>query len=118
MPTEPTEPTEIVLGPENHDADKLLPETKDDGSGIGINYADAYIKPFKKILEDGRKISCKRRGLELTLKVGDKTGKGLMRRLEHGPDVKKILREALNEAASDAGVVFRVTDGVMRLDET
>ncbi len=105
----------IELGPENVDAEKLLPEVKDDGSGIGINYIDAYLKPFKKILEDGRKISCKRRGLELTLKVGDKTGKGLMRRLENGPDVKTILREALNEAASDAGVVFAVEDGTMIL---
>ena len=108
----------IELAPENKDADKLLPEVKDDGSGIGINYADAYIKPFKKILDDGRKVSCKRRGLELTLKIGDKTGKGLMRRLANGPDVKTILREALNAAATDAGVVFAVEDGMMILSET
>ena len=108
----------IELAPENQDAEKLLPEVKDDGSGIGINYADAYIKPFKKILDDGRKVSCKRRGLELTLKIGDKTGKGLMRRLANGPDVKAILREALNAAATDAGVVFAVEDGMMILTET
>ncbi len=107
----------IELAPENEDAEKLLPEAKDDGSGIGINYADAYIKPFKRILDDGRKVSCKRRGLELTLKIGDKSGKALMRRLTNGPDVKTILREALNEAASDAGVVFAVEDGVMVLTE-
>ncbi len=108
----------IELGPENKNADQLLPDRKDDGSGIGINYADAYIKPFKKILDDGRKVSCKRRGLELTLKIGDKTGKALMRRLANGPDVRTILREALNEAASAAGVVFVVEDGVMVLTET
>ena len=108
----------IELAPENQDAEKLLPDAKDDGSGIGINYADAYIKPFKKILDEGRKVSCKRRGLELTLKIGDKTGKGLMRRLANGPDVKTILREALNEAAASAGVVFAVEDGVMLLTET
>jgi hypothetical protein len=105
----------IELGPENHDAEKLLPDAKDDGSGIGINYADAYLKPFKKILDGGSKVSCKRRGLELTLKVGDKTGKGLMRRLDNGPDAKEILRKALNEAASNAGVVFTVVDGVLIL---
>ena len=110
--------TKIALGPENKDADKLLPDVKDDGSGIGINYVDAYIKPFKKILDDGRKVSCKRRGLELTLKIGDKTGKALMRRLANGPDARTILREALNEAASAAGVVFVVEDGVMVLTET
>ena len=108
----------IELAPENKDAEKLLPESKDDGSGIGINYADAYIKPLKKILNDGRKVSCKRRGLELTLKIGDKTGKGLMRRLANGPDVKTILRESLNDAATDVGVVFAVEDGVMVLTET
>jgi len=108
----------IELAPENKDAEKLLPESKDDGSGIGINYADAYIKPLKKILDDGRKVSCKRRGLELTLKIGDKTGKGLMRRLANGPDVKTILRESLNDAATDVGVVFAVEDGVMVLTET
>ena len=107
----------IALGPENRDADKLLPDVKDDGSGIGINYTDAYLKPFKKILEDGRKVSCKRRGLELTLKVGDKTGKGLMRRLEHGPDAKTILHRALNEAASDAGLTFVVEKGTLILVE-
>ena len=110
--------TKIAFGPESKDADKLLPDVKDDGSGIGINYADAYIKPFKKILDDGRKVSCKRRGLELTLKIGDKTGKALMRRLANGPDARTILREALNEAASAAGVVFVVEDGVIVLTET
>lgn len=105
----------IELGPENEDADKLLPEVKDDGSGVGINYADAYLKPFKKILDDGQKVSCKRRGLELTLKVGEQNGKGLMRRIEHGPDVKNILREALHEAARDARLAFEVRDGMLTL---
>ena len=108
----------IELGPENQDADKLLPEVKDDGSGIAINYADAYIKKFKRILDDGRKILCKRRDLKITLKLGDKSGDGLMRRLAHGPDAKKILREALDEAAKDAGVVFEVRDGEMFLDDS
>ena len=107
----------IELGPENRDADKLLPDVKDDGSGIGINYADAYIKPFKRILEDGRKVSCKRRGLEITLAVGDTSGKGLMRRLEHGPDAKNILKKALDEAAANAGLVFTVEDGTMVLTD-
>ena len=107
----------IELGPENRDAEHLLPEVKDDGSGIGINYADAYLKPFKKILDDGRKVSCKRRGLEITLKVGDKSGKGLMRRLEHGPDAKDILRRALDAAAADGGLAFTVEDGTLILTE-
>lgn len=106
----------VELGRENPEWDKLLPSAKDDGSGIGINYADAYIKIFKRTLEDGRKISCKRRGLKLTLTVGDETGEGLMRRLEHGPDEKTILIEALKEAAVQVGAVFAVTDGSIVLE--
>ena len=109
--------SEIVLGPENRDADKLLPDVKDDGSGIGINYADAYLKPFKKILDDGRKVSCKRRGLEITLKVGDRSGKALMRRLADGPDVKLILRKALDTAAAEAGYAFSTKNGDIVLTE-
>ena len=46
----------VALGPENKDAEKLLPPVKDDGSGVGINYTDAYVKGIKLTLEDGRKI--------------------------------------------------------------
>ncbi len=106
----------VELGPENQDAEKLLPSVKDDGSGVGINYADAYVKGIKLTLEDGRKISVKRRGLKLTFTIGDRTGDGLLRRLEHGPDEKKMLREALKEAARNAGASFDVDGGVMVLE--
>ena len=81
----------------------LLPENKADGSGVGVNYADALLKPAKLTLEDGRKVAFKRRGLKVTMTLGDKTGEGLLRRLEHGPDAKVIVREALREAARNAG---------------
>lgn len=106
----------VALGPENRDAEKLLPSVKDDGSGVGINYADAYVKAIKLTLEDGRKISVKRRGLKLTFTIGDRTGDGLLRRLEHGPDEKNMLREALKEAARNAGAAFDVEGGVMMLE--
>jgi hypothetical protein len=103
----------VALGPENQEAQKQL--SKDDGSGVGINYADAYIKGVKLTLEDGRKISLKRRGLKLTLTIGDRSGDGLLRRLENGPDEKNMLREALKEAARNAGAAFDVEGGVMTL---
>ena len=106
----------VEIGPENKDAEELLPPNKKDGSGIGINYADKYIKVFKKELEDGRKVACKRRGLKLTLTVGDQKGEGLMRRLDHGPDAKIILRKALEDAAKAAGATLSVEDGVIYLD--
>jgi hypothetical protein len=100
-------------GPEKSDPEKL--NAKDNGSGVGINYADAYIKGVKLTLEDGRKVSIKRRGLKLTLTIGDKSGDGLLRRLQHGPDEKNMLREALKEAARNAGAAFDVEGGVMVL---
>jgi hypothetical protein len=81
----------------------LLPENRADGSGVGINYADALLKPVKLTLEDGRKVAFKRRGLKITLTLGERTGEGLLRRLEHGPDAKAIVREAIREAAGNAG---------------
>jgi len=106
----------VELGPENRDAEKFLPSVKDDGSGVGINYADAYIKPIKHTLEDGRKITVKRRGLKITVTIGDRSGDGLLRRLDNGPDEKNMLRRALQEAAANAGAGFDVEDGVMMLE--
>ena len=108
----------VELGPENKDAEKLLPSVKDDGSGVGINYTDAYVKGIKLTLEDGRKVSVKRRGLKLTFTIGDRTGDGILRRLQHGPDEKNMLREALKEAARNAGAAFDVESGVMVLELT
>jgi predicted DNA-binding antitoxin AbrB/MazE fold protein len=105
------------LAEENPKAKDVLPENKPDGSGVGVNYADAYIKPLKKVLlEDGTKVICKRRGLKLTMKVGKKSGEGLLRRLEHGPDAHTMLQHALQEAAKNAGAAFSVEDGVMYLE--
>jgi hypothetical protein len=108
----------VALGPENQEAEKLLPDVVDDGSGVGINYADAYIKGIKVTLEDGRKITMKRRGLKISITIGDKTGDGLLRRLQNGPDEKNMLREALKEAARNAGASFDVENGVMVLSLT
>jgi len=92
-------------------AEAFLPEKKADGSGVGINYADALLKPVKLTLEDGRKLAVKRRGLKLTLTLGDKTGEGLLRRRQHGPEVKVMVREALREAARHAGAEIHFEDG-------
>ena len=104
------------IAAEDAKAEDFLPSAKPDGSDVGVNYADAYVKVFKVRLEDGRKVSCKRRGLKLTLKIGDEQGEGLLRRLEHGPDVVVMLRKALDDAARDAGATLVVEDGVIYLD--
>jgi hypothetical protein len=97
-------------------AEPFLPENKSDGSGVGINYVDALLKPVKLTLEDGRKVAFKRRGLKITLTLGDKTGEGLLRRLQHGPEVKTIVREAVREAARNAGVDITFEGGAAYLD--
>ena len=106
----------IELGKENAAAEDKIPPSAPDGSKIGINYADAYLKDIKHKFDDGGSIRCKRRGLKLTMTVRDKKGEGLMRRFEHGPEVKPILREALQEAARNADATFSVEDGVMFLE--
>lgn len=108
--------TRIALGPESPDADRFLPPKRDDGSGVGINYADAYIKALKTTLEDGRKVLVKRRGLKLTFEIGDRSGEALFRRLQYGPDEKTIVHRALEEAARNAGARFVVENGVMILE--
>lgn len=97
-------------------AEPFLPESKADGSGVGINYADALLKPLKLTLPDGRKLAVKRRGLKLTLTLGDKAGEGLLRRLPHGPEVKVMVREALREAARNAGAEIHFEDGSVYLE--
>ena len=97
-------------------ANLFLPANKPDGSGVGANYVDAYLKPLKLTLEDGRKLACKRRGLKLTLSIGERSGEGLLRRIEHGPDEKQMLREALREAARKAGAEIGFEDGAVSID--
>ncbi len=106
----------VKIGDVNPKAKDHLPEVKPDASGVGVNYAEAYLKPFKARLEDGSKVLCKRRGLELKLRIGDREGRSLLRRLEHGPDVENILRRALEEAARGAGAAFVEEDGALFLD--
>jgi hypothetical protein len=85
-------------------ADMLKPE-KNDRSGIGGHYVDAYIKSIKNlILDDGTKISCKRRGLKVKLTLGGKKGEGLMRPLEISRDPVVMLEAALKEAAGKIAV--------------
>ena len=108
----------IRIADENKDAANLIPPAQPDGSGIGVNYTEAYIKVMNVDLEDGRKVTCKRKGLKVLLTVGDQKGEALMRRIEHGPDAKNILRQALEEAATEAGTNLTVDNGVIFLEET
>ena len=106
----------IRLGPESADAERLIPPASPDGSGIGVNYVDAYLKAIAGGLPDGRQVSSKRKGLKVTLQVGEAKGEALLRRLDHGPDPRRILRAALEEAASAAGLRFSVEDGAIHLE--
>ncbi|NUM67483.1 hypothetical protein HUU39_19790 [candidate division KSB1 bacterium] len=71
--------------------EKLLPQVNDK-SGIGVHYLDAFLKPMNTTLADGTRVSCKRKGLKITLTAGTKKGEGLQ------------------EAAHAAGVELKITD--------
>ncbi|MCI0698037.1 hypothetical protein L0337_39295 [candidate division KSB1 bacterium] len=88
---------------------KLSPEINDK-SGIGVHYMDAFIKPMNVKLEDGTRISCKRKGLKIILGVGAKKGEGLMRRLDVSKDPVIMLNAALQEAAKAAEVELKITE--------
>lgn len=94
----------------NPAAKEKLPPGFSDKSGIGVHYIDAFIKPMNTKLENETRVSCKRRGLKITLAVGDKKGSGLMRRLEVSKDPVVMLDAALQEAAKEAGIELKVTD--------
>jgi len=102
---------------EDEAAAEKLPPQVEDKSGIGVYYVDAYLKPLNTTLADGRKVTGKRKGLKVTLAIGDKTGSGLMRRLDVSPDPKRMLQAALTEAAKAADVKLVVADGAIHLDE-
>ena len=101
---------------ENPAAAEWLPENKPDGSGIGANYVDAFLKPLNCELEDEVRLACKRRGLKITVSVGDRKGEAILRRIEHGPDVQAILRAALTEAFGQAGAKCELGDGNIRVE--
>ena len=101
---------------ENPAAAEWLPENKPDGSGIGVNYVDAFLKPLNCELEDEVRLVCKRRGLKITVSVGDRKGEAILRRIENGPDVRAILHAALTEAFAQAGAKCEHGDGNIRVE--
>ena len=94
----------------NPAAKEKLPPKFNDKSGVGVHYADAFIKPMNAQLPDGTRVACKRKGLKITLTVGTKKGEGLLRRLEVSKDPVVMLKAALQEAAKNAGVELQITD--------
>jgi hypothetical protein len=97
----------------NATAKEKLPPTKEDKSGIGVHYIDAYIKPMNSKLPDGTAVKCKRRGLKITLTAGTKKGEGLMRRLSVSRDPIVMLDAALQEAAKAAGIELSAENGAI-----
>ena len=95
----------------NQAAKEKLPPGFRDKSGIGVHYVDAFIAPMNATLADAAatRVSCKRKGLRLTLRVGAKKGDGLMRRLAVSTDPVVMLEAALQEAAKAAGVQLQIT---------
>ncbi len=103
----------IKLCNRNLAAVEKLPPKFADKSGIGVHYVDAFIAPMNAALPDTNppvRVSCKRKGLKVTLKIGTKTGAGIMRRLTVSRDPVAMLDACLQEAAKSAGVQLQITD--------
>jgi len=100
----------IKLCNRNLAAPEKLPPKLQDKSGVGVHYIDAFIAPMNATLPDNVRVSCKRKGLRITLRVGTKKGDGLMRRLAVSTDPVVMLDAALHEAAKAAGVELQVTE--------
>jgi hypothetical protein len=105
----------IKLCDVNPAAREKLPPALRDKSGIGVHYVDAFVAPMNASLPDNVRVSCKRKGLRLTLRVGAKKGDGLMRRLAVSADPVVMLKAALEEAARAAGVQLEITDTEIRI---
>ena len=106
----------VTIPVDEAQADAFLPPAKADGSGVGVNYADQVLKLFRQTLPDGRKLTAKRRGLKITITIGDRAGEAIMRRLDDGPDEKAILRKALERAAAGAGAALTCETAAIHLD--
>lgn len=108
----------LELAPENLAATDMLRPEKNDRSGVGVHYVDAYLKPLKAgvILPDGRKFSAKRRGLKVTLSLGTAKAEGLMRRLAVSRDPVVMLRAALDEAGAKLSARVTAEGGKLFLE--
>ncbi len=109
----------IDLCPENTTATDQLRVEKNDRSGIGVHYVDAYLKPLKAgiTLPDGVKFSAKRRGLKVTLTLGTQKGEGLMRRLTVSRDPVEMLRAAITEAGTKISIRLFAENGRLFLEK-
>ncbi len=107
----------IDLCEENVAAVEMLRPEKNDRSGIGVHYVDAWLKPMKTLtLPDGVKFTARRRGLKITIAIGDRKGEGLMRRLDVSRDPVVMLRAALDEATAPLGVRLLTENGRIVLE--
>ena len=66
-------------------------------------------------LEDGTRVSCKRKGLKIMLRVGDQKGEGLMRKLTVSKNPVEMLNAALKEAADQAEVSLEIGEAEIKL---
>ena len=107
----------IKLCNRNLAAVEKLPPKFPDKSGVGVHYVDAFVAPMNAALPDTppTRVSCKRKGLRLTLRVGTKKGDGLMRRLAVSPDPVPMLAAALQEAAKAAGVAIEIGENEIQI---
>ena len=98
---------QIAIATIPEEIDQKLPRHRPDGSRIGVNYADAFGKCLNTTLPDGRPLAYRRRGLELTLTLGDRKAKTLLDRWAGHGDVQTIHGQAMSKLAEQLGYKYR-----------
>jgi hypothetical protein len=97
-------------------AESTLKGEMPDGSGVGVNYVDVIVKASKLTLPDGRKLLLKRKGLKLTLAIGDKQARRCCAASSTVPTFARLIAQALEAAALAAGAKARLEAGALHLD--
>ena len=109
--------TRIQLATIPEEVDMTLPPNRPDGSRLGVNYADAFGKKLNGTLADGRPVIYKRRGLQLTLTLGDQSASAIMDRLAGREDPVTILHQTLTKIADQLGYDYAYENRSVYLSE-
>ena len=77
------------------------------GIRLGVNYIDAFGRCLNVALPDGRPMTLKRRGLQLTLTLGDQRVTTLLDRWAGQDQPVRILELAMGKLAEQLGYRYR-----------
>ena len=108
--------TRIVVATIPQEVDELLPPGRSDGSRIGVNYSDAFGKCLNVTLAEERIVHYKRRGVEVTLALGEQVARTMIDRATGNEDAEAINRQTLTRLAAQLGCRYVYEDRTVILE--